>query len=126
MLGRLVQIIIILYSVACVASYAQDRPRPTLEHVDQLEKFSKSLRELEDLKSTGDALVSVKTQQCMKSIGNSKFCSCVAQEGPKTASFIDYVVITANSKEDLKYDQRSVEVKEFIMAVHKAREVCVK
>ncbi len=41
--------------------------------------------------------------QCLKAVGNSQFCECIANESPMSVNFVGYVAATSLTNEELHY-----------------------
>jgi len=66
-----------------------------------------------------------KVQECLKPVGNAKFCNCIAETLPRELSFEQYVHFLVTSKEGLKYDAMQPESRQAVDASIAAREKCV-
>jgi hypothetical protein len=106
---------------------AQEKGRAlSLQQIEEAEALTKALSALDKLKNMTGELTAAKTKQCLKAIGEMKFCTCIAERSPVGISFVQYVAITVGSKADFKYEQMSSEEKQMFDGARKAREECVK
>jgi len=65
-----------------------------------------------------------KQADCMKAIGNKKFCQCFREKSPSGVTFFGYIQIALSDKSEMKYDEVSKEDKTFIDNTWKARDAC--
>ncbi len=69
--------------------------------------------------------VDEKEQQCLKAVGNSKFCKCVSEALTKDVSFEQYVHFLVTPKEGLKYDTMPPESRQAVDTSIAAHDKCV-
>lgn len=121
-------IVLILIPVqVVVASDIKLVPEPTpLEKHERQQAF----KDVESL--ANEALVVLnrisdrEKNNCIKAIGDSVFCGCITQNLPSIVSFVEYVNIVSQTKEELKYDKLPTEDKKLVDNTRKARDKCVK
>jgi SET domain-containing protein len=96
-------------------------PTP-LEKQEQIDNSKKVSALLEQAKTALNSEAQTSESQCMKAIGNSEFCKCIAWQNP--GSFVQYVLILSKSKEELNYDRLSKDDKLLVDNTRKARDKC--
>jgi hypothetical protein len=73
-----------------------------------------------------DRLTNAKKMECVTAIANEALCECLTRNLPVTVSFVNYVVIVTQTKEDLKYASLSAEDKSIVDNTRNARDKCVR
>ncbi len=103
-------------------------PTP-LEKQEQIENLKKINTLLEQAETAINSEAQTSESQCMKAVGNSEFCKCIAWQNPGSfvqyESFVQYVLILSKSKEELNYDRLSKSDKLLVDNARKARDKCV-
>lgn len=92
-----------------------------MERIRLLEVQIQQLKELKNQKM----LASNKEQECLKPLGNSNFCKCIAETLPKEVNFEQYIHFLVAGKESLKYDAMQPEARRAFDVSLEAREKCV-
>ena len=119
-------LLIALFLLPGHAKAQSDTPPPMpLEQQEQLEQLEKANTAIHGLEAAIDEATKEKKNQCMKAIGNTAFCDCIAAKSPFGVNFVGYVSIVAGTKEDLHYDQLSPDDKKLFDATRASRDKCV-
>ena len=92
--------------------------------------MEKSLEELmksfEEAQGWAQQMVLDRQNQCMKAVGHDTFCQCLAEEVPMMfPTFLDYVFVQSQTKEEIEYDSLDQEIRQSIDKVYKVRDECV-
>jgi len=108
---------VLLAILAALPAHAQT-PTPQLTP-QQLEERDQHARNaigfLEQMEVMVEQIVAEEKMQCVKSVGNLKFCACIASESPPAVSFVGYVSATSLTNEELHYsalkpdDQKAID-----------------
>jgi hypothetical protein len=116
---------LLFFSSPLYAAESAAPPPMPLEVQEKAAAINNTLTALETLKTSLDQLTVQKTNECMKAIGNTEFCTCIANESPGSISFLGYVEILTKTKEQLQYDLLTPENKKLVDVTRTARDHCV-
>jgi hypothetical protein len=117
---------VLLFPVHAAAQMMRETPPPgPLQEQEDAENIGKAIDAIVNAIREGDNRYNTKKIQCMKAIGNTEFCGCVADNTFDGVTFLQYVMITTGTKEDFKYDQLSQKEKEIFDATRAVRDKCV-
>jgi hypothetical protein len=109
-------------------AFAQDNPAPQLTP-QQKEEADRHLKNaiglIDQLKVDTEQVVVEKKVDCMNSIGNLQFCTCIANESPPFVSFQGYISATSLTKKDLRYSSLSLHDQKMVDYSRDARIKCV-
>ena len=97
---------------------AADNQDEVLKKIEALEQELKSLKEFQRAGAERKA-------QCMKAVGQEKFCACVAEGLPPGVSLEGYIHTVVTPKETLGYDAMTAEQKRLVDQTLAVREKCV-
>jgi hypothetical protein len=92
--------------------------------MDRIKLLEIQIQQLKELKERQKLPVD-KEQQCLKPVGNAKFCKCIAEALPREVTFEQYVHFLVTPKDGLKYDTLPPESRQAVDAAIAAREKCV-
>lgn len=94
---------------------------------DMQEKIRLLEQQIQELKTlqTQQAVGKQKAEQCLKAVGQDKFCSCIGEHLPDTVSFEQYIHTMVATKEELGYSAMLPEQKKMIDATLGTFEKCV-
>ena len=92
-----------------------------MERIKLLEIQIQQLKELKERQKLSED----KEQQCLKPVGNAKFCKCIAEALPREVSFEQYVHFLVTTKEGMNYNAMQPESRQAVDASIAAREKCV-
>ena len=102
-------------ALPCRAAESQDE---VLKKIEALEQELKSLKELQRAGVE-------RTAQCMKAVGQEKFCACLAEGLPPGVGLESYIHTVVTPKETLGYDAMGAGQKRVIDQTLAVREKCV-
>ena len=91
---------------------------------EQIRQLEQQLQELKTLKAKQD-IGRKKTGQCLKAVGQEKFCSCIGQNLPADVTFEQYIHTTITPKKDLGYDAMTTEQQKTVDATVETRDKCI-
>jgi hypothetical protein len=118
--------LIVLPLFLSFASVAEETPPPMpLDKQEQVEGLHNAIGILNIMKADIEQVAMEKKNQCMKAIGDTQFCDCIAEKSPSGITFTEYVAILVSTKDDLKYDELSPEDKKMVDNARKSRDQCV-
>ena len=106
-------------------AFAQEQETPPpmpLEQQEAIQSLDKLQGLIDDLAKATTTATAAKKNECMKAIGITQFCECIAEKSPVGISFVGYVSILAGTKDDFHYDQLSDEDKKLFDATRASRE----
>jgi hypothetical protein len=92
--------------------------------VERIKLLEIQIQQLKELKEQ-QKLSADKEQQCLKAVGDAKFCKCVAEALPREVSFEQYVHFLVTPKEGLEYDAMQPQARQTVDASLAAREKCI-
>jgi hypothetical protein len=93
------------YSVIVAAACCLLTTGPALS---QQETARPDEREAQDIGQAEVEIRDTKLAQCMKAIGNERFCSCIADESPSSIDFVGYVRILSSSSAPVSADDKAL------------------
>ncbi len=121
-------LILFLALLFAYPSLAQDggkeKPLPK-EAIDQLEFMTEALEDMQSLEKQFDSMMRARGNECLKSFGHLKFCTCLNEKLAAGLSFRDYIVVMATTKEELGYPTMPLKQKQLVDSAIKTREQCV-
>ncbi len=91
---------------------------------EKIQQLEQQIQELKALKARQD-VGKQKTDQCMKAIGEEKFCGCIGTNLPAGVTFEQYVHTLVTTKDELGYDAMTPEQQKSVDDTLKARDRCV-
>ncbi len=91
---------------------------------DRIRLLEIQIQQLKALKEQ-QKLSDEKEQQCLKAMGNARFCKCVSEALTREVSFEQYVHFLVTPKEGLKYDTMSPESRQAVDTSIAAHDKCV-
>jgi len=87
-------------------------------------------KRLDDLQSAVESAVNKivrdKRSQCLRAFSDPDFCTCLSEELPVGASFVNYVRVVTTTKEALGYARLSKDDMQAVDTIIAARETCVR
>jgi hypothetical protein len=122
-LRLLIAICVLLVSVSVWAG-EENKPK-TLEAINAEETSKNVIKALEDAMNLIGRASEERYTDCLKAIGDKEFCECIKSKSPSVISFVEYVTITVNTKEELGYSSLDEFNKKLIDNTLKTREFCV-
>jgi hypothetical protein len=108
-------VLVLGFSLPCRAAESQD------EVLKKIEALEQQLRDLKELQRAGTE----RKAQCLKAVGQEKFCACVAEGLPAGVGFEGYVHTVVTPKEPLGYEAMNPEQKRVVDQTLAVREKCV-
>ena len=96
----------------------------TLEEQEQSRAIERALGALDQAMTSIDRASKEKKAHCLSVATNERYCDCVIGNITAIISFLDYITIVTQSKQELQYDQRKSDDKKIIDATRHARDVC--
>ena len=94
------------------------------ELMEKIRLLEIQIQQLKELKAQ-QRLAEEREQQCVRAVGNGKFCTCISEVLPPDTGFERYVHFVVSSAEELRYDSLKPEEKKSIDAARAAREKCL-
>ena len=91
---------------------------------DKIRQLEQQLQELKALKAQMD-VGRKKTDQCLKAVGQEKFCGCIGRNLPAEVTFEQYIHTVLAPKEELGYGTMTPEQKKSIDTTLASRDRCV-
>ena len=91
---------------------------------EKIRQLEQQLQELKAMKTQQD-IGKKKTDQCMKAVGQEKFCGCIGRNLPADVSFEQYIHTMVTSKEDLGYSTMDPGQKKTLDATLETRDKCI-
>jgi hypothetical protein len=104
----------------------EDSKSPTLEDIDRLQEMDKLQGMLKQMDKLGEEVDAKFRFQCLKALGNEKFCTCLKDNRPWIVDFVGYVTLVTSTREELNYTKLDREMKGVVDNTYRAREVCVR
>ena len=102
----------------------QGKPR-TKEQIDQLEAGTNALEALKNLKSSFESKMRARGNNCRKAFGHEQFCECLNSKLVVGLSFLDYVLVITNTKDDIGYKDMPEEQRGVVDSAYRVRDLCV-
>lgn len=115
---RRLPLLILGYLLLASPLHAQDDMQEKIRLLEQ------QIQELKTLQAE-QAVGKQKAEQCLKAVGQDKFCGCIGENLPATVSFEQYIHTMVTTKEELGYSAMPPEQKKMVDATLKTREKCV-
>ena len=122
--SRLIILSLILASLLAPALATPSRAASQDDTMERIRLLEIQIQQLKALKEQ-QKLSEEKEQQCLKPLGNAKFCKCITEALPREVSFEQYVHFLVTTKDGLKYDAMPPEPRQAVDAAFAAREKCV-
>jgi len=97
-----------------------------LDEQERLNALQRALGAVEELRGMADRLTKAKKLECITAIAHEPLCECLTQNLPVPISFVNYVTIVTQSKEDLQYSKLSPDDKQMVDNTRTARDKCVR
>jgi len=116
---------LVVFGSQALAQTSNTAPPMPLDQQEQLEAKQRVSRAIGSMADALLQFAELRESQCLKAIGDSGFCKCIAYNSPSEISFVEYVTLVAATKEDMKYDQLSAEDKKLVDAARASRDLCV-
>lgn len=116
-----VLLVVLSLLMTSLSAFAQ-----TLEQQERNKAVEKAFRDLDRAKSYFESASKEAKFQCIASIGDERFCECIVRNMPGGINFVDYVGLVSQSKQELRYDSRSIDERRLIDTARLARETCAK
>jgi len=114
---------------AAAADPQQATPQQMEERARQLEESSRHARNTisvaEQIKALLEVIVAEKKMHCVNSVGNSEFCTCIANSIPTDVSFLGYISATSFTNEELHYSSLSPDERKAIDNSRAGRVKCL-
>jgi hypothetical protein len=107
-------------------AFAQQGPALPLDQQEQVDQGNDLIMKLDQLMTQVDQMAALKAAQCVRATGNRKFCDCIANQTPVAIDFVQYVMITSRTREELNYDKMTADDKKTVDGARAGREKCVK
>ena len=117
--------VLIIIGLAMYAVTAYAGKSPTIDDLEQMQKFDEMVDAVEQLESQLDRLTKQRRAKCIRAFGHEEFCSCILKELPVAFDFSNYIAITTKSKEENGYMKLDDEYKKAYDKVRPIRDKCV-
>ena len=122
---NLVSIVLISILLVTAQSFGEGPRQPTLEELRTFEALESASGYMEDMKSRIERMSKTKRNKCIRGLGNTAFCQCIADKTPIGTSFEDYVIAAISSDEELDLARLEPEQNKLVTLNRRARNDCV-
>jgi hypothetical protein len=125
-------VLIMLFVVGSISSMSNAGENKSInqetevERLNKIEGYEKLNSSIDEMRVLVERISRQKNLDCLKAFGDKRFCQCLSDKSPVGISFIEYIQIVTNSKENLEYSKADKEGKALIDNTLKAREDCGK
>jgi hypothetical protein len=108
----------------CVVAFPALASPQTLDQQEQQRALEKGLSQLDEATLLFERASKERMRHCIAASANQRYCDCVLSKIPAIVSYLGYVQIVTQTKEELGYAQLSSDDKKVIDATRRGRDTC--